>query len=155
MSLLSELRQAVRNLAISPPSQNSNNPGPVTYGGAPTANVIPGEIDEQVTISLDGSGNGTASITPPGSRSAPVWTVSNVFVSVATNTNEATATLYVSRGIKTATAFDARGQTATGSSGDQYSVGFTLRPGDWLSVSWNGGDAGAKATMTIKGTFGS
>jgi hypothetical protein len=150
MTFFQDFRAAVQNLAhptspvgqVSPPAAGSVAP--------PT-----GEVDEQVTITLNGSGNGTAQITPPGPRTAPNWSVTNVFVSVATNTLESTAQLYVSRGIKSATAFDARGQTATGSSGDQYAVGFNLRPGDWLTVVWTGGDAGARATMTIKGTIGS
>lgn len=151
MSFFQDLRSAVTNLAhpTSPVSQVS--PSQQDAGVAPPT----GEVDEQVTITLNGSGNGTAQITPPGPRTAPNWSVTNVFVSVATNTLESTAQLYVSRGIKSATAFDARGQTATGSSGDQYAVGFNLRPGDWLTVVWTGGDAGARATMTIKGTIGS
>lgn len=151
MSFLQDLRDAVTNLAH-PPS-----PGDFQGSAQQSASAAPitGEVDEQVTITLNGSGNGTAQITPPGPRTAPSWSIDNVYISVTTNVLEAQATLYVSRGIKTATAFDSRGQTATGSSGDQYAVGFNLRPGDWLTVIWTGGDPGARATMTIKGTIGS
>jgi hypothetical protein len=80
------------------------------------------------------------------------WDVSNVFVSAATNVNEAQATIYFSRGIQSTSPTDALGQTATGSSGDTYSNAFTARPGDWITVKWSGGDAGAIATMTVKGS---
>ena len=152
MSFFQDLRTAVQNLA-NPPIQPGGQS--ISQGTGQSASAVPGEVDEQVTIKLDSSGNGTAAITPPGPRTAPQWSIENVYVSVVTNVLESQATLYVSRGIKTATAFDARGQTATGSSGDQYSVGFNLRPGDWLTVKWTGGDANALATMTLKGTIGS
>jgi hypothetical protein len=149
MSFLQDLRSAVQNLAHPPSPVGQSFPSPQSASAAP----ITGEVDEQVTITLNGSGNGTAQITPPGPRTAPSWSIENVYVSVATNALEATATLYVSRGIKSATPFDSRGQTATGSSGDTYAVALNLRPGDWLTVIWAGGDPGARATMTLKGTI--
>lgn len=149
MTFLKDLRSAVANLANPPSPVSLGSPSPQNASAAP----ITGEVDEQVTITLNGSGNGTASITPPGPRTAPRWDIQNVYVSAATNVLEAQATIYVSRGIKSTTVFDSRGQTATGSSGDTYAVGFTLRPGDWLTAVWTGGDANAKATMTIKGSI--
>jgi hypothetical protein len=120
-------------------------------------------LSEQVTIVLNGSGNGTAKISPgqpgaPGSgvgagrNSGLVWNVTGIFVGVATNVAEAQAVAYISYGILSQTKGDAQGQTQTGSTGDTCTVNASLRPGDWVSVNWTGGDANALATMRVFGT---
>lgn len=123
----------------------------------------PYPIPDFATVTLDGSGNGTARISPgqaaaPGSgvgagrNSGLTWQVSGVAVKVATNTKEAQASAYVSYGIQSTGQDAFRGQTQTGSTGDTCTLSETLRPGDWITVTWSGGDAGAVATMTVFGS---
>ena len=122
------------------------------------------DLNETATVKLDGSGNGTARISPgqagaPGSgvgagrNSGLRWNVSGVAVSVLTKVAEATASCFISYGIQSATPNDFQGQTQTGSTGDTCTVNATLRPGDWITVTWAGGDAGAMATMRVFGTL--
>lgn len=122
------------------------------------------DLNENVTVTLDGSGNGTARISP-GQAGAPgsgvgasrncglKWNVTGVAVSVATHTAESQAKCFISYGIQSATPLDFQGQTQTGSSGDTCTVGASLRPGDWITVTWTGGDPGALATMRVFGTL--
>jgi hypothetical protein len=121
------------------------------------------DLDESVTTVLNGSGNGTAIISPgqpaaPGSGvgaarySGLAWEVAAVAVSVATNVAEAQASVYVSRGILASGAANFQGQTAQGSTGDTCSLSATLIPGDWITVTWTGGDAGSLATMRVTGS---
>jgi hypothetical protein len=116
--------------------------------------MIQGPLDDSVTITLDGSGNGTAKITVPGTRygGGPTWTVAQVAVKVLTNTLEATAQLYLSRGTSVFTQADFVSQTQLGSTGDTCALNVeAMQPNDWLSVTWTGGDPGQIATMTVKG----
>jgi hypothetical protein len=124
-------------------------------------------LDDSVTVTLDGSGNGVAKWTPgqtasnvadaggasPGRNSGYSANVTGVGVSVLTNVAEAQASCYVSFGIQSATANDFQGQTQTGSTGDTCTVNTgALRPGDWITVKWTGGDANGVATMKLFGT---
>jgi len=122
------------------------------------------DLNENVTVTLDGSGNGTARISPgqpgaPGSgvgasrNSGLKWDVSGVAVSVATKVSESVAKCFISYGIQSATPLDFQGQTQTGSTGDTCTVSASLRPGDWVTVTWTGGDPGALATMRVFGTL--
>lgn len=124
--------------------------------------------DETATVTLDGSGNGTASVSPGspsrgggvgvGRNSGLTWDVVGVAVSVAPLTGQtdpllnASASCYLSYGIQSATPADFQGQTAAGSTGDTDTLTATIRPGDWITVKWKGGDPGAIATMRILGT---
>jgi hypothetical protein len=96
------------------------------------------------SVNLNGSGNGTASAGPqtPGES----WVPANVGVSCATNVLEATAALIVN-----SVQVDA---TFTGSSGDSSdsASSITVYPGQFVSVTWTGGDAGTRATAVISGT---
>jgi hypothetical protein len=123
----------------------------------------PFPIPDFATVILNGSGNGTARISPgqagsPGSgvgagrNSGLTWSVTGVAVKVATNVKEASADAYVSYGIQSTGQEAFRGQTQTGSTGDTCTMNETLRPGDWITVTWANGDAGAIATMTVFGT---
>lgn len=120
-------------------------------------------LNENVQVALNGSGNGTARISPgqpasPGSgvgagrNSGLTWDLSGIAVSVATNVAEAQAQAYVSYGVQSAGPADLQGQTQEGSTGDTCTVTATLRPGDWVTVVWTGGDAGKVATMRVFGT---
>jgi hypothetical protein len=124
-------------------------------------------LNDSVAVTLNGSGNGTARWTPgqstgnvanaggaqPGRNSGYSAAVTGVGVSVATNVAEAQASCYVSFGIQSNGPNDFQGQTQTGSTGDTCTINTgNLRPGDWITVVWKGGDAGAIATMKLFGT---
>lgn len=122
----------------------------------PAANPAIQTVDlyEVVQIKLNGSGNGTASLSPVGPRTGGVrWQVSAVSVRVATNTAEAGAICYVSYGQLNTADISQKGQTSLGSTGDTCGLSITLRPGDYVSVKWTGGDANAIATMILTGTI--
>lgn len=96
---------------------------------------------------LDGNGNGTASAGPlsPGET----WTDLTVSVRVATNTNEATCSVYA--GAAPTPGYFA-GATTWGSTGDSTTNLGIVRVGGSVFAVWKGGDPGAQATMTISGT---
>ena len=135
----------------------------------PTPAIQPYQLtDETATVILDGSGNGTATITPGapspgggvgvGRNSGLTWDVIGVAVNVAPLTghtepvNQARCSVYLSYGIQSATQADFQGSTATGSTGDTDTLTATIRPGDWITAVWTGGDVGAIATMRVLGT---
>lgn len=124
-------------------------------------------LNDSASVTLDGSGNGVARWTPgqsasgvanaggagPGRNSGYSATVTGVAVSVATNVAEAACSVFVSFGIQSTTANDFQGQTQAGSTGDTCTVNTgPLRPGDWVTAKWTGGDAGQLATAKIFGT---
>lgn len=125
--------------------------------------------DEAVTVTLDGSGNGTASWTPgspargggtgTGRNSGLSVAVTGVAVSVAPLAGHAAPVLqarcdvYLSYGILVTDANSFQGTTVTGSTGDTDTVTATIRPGDWITARWTSGDPGAIATMRILGTL--
>lgn len=128
-----------------------------------TTSIPDFDLNESFTVTLNGSGNGTARISPgqpaaPGSgvgasrNSGLLWNLSGIAVSVATNVAEAQAQAYISYGIQSNGPGDLQGQTQEGSTGDTCTVTATLRPGDWVTVSWTGGDAGQVATARVFGT---
>jgi hypothetical protein len=114
--------------------------------------TITADLDENVSVVLNSSGNGTATLSPYGSRySGYSWQPVNLYVSVATAVNQASATAYVSYGVQSATPRDAIGTTAYGSTGDTCGMTQNLKPGDWITVKWTGGDAGSIATLRVTG----
>lgn len=116
-------------------------------------NFVTADLNENAQVILDGSGNGIAKMSPHGTRySGYTWSPINLYVTVSTNAKEAQAIAYVSYGILSSTANDAIGQTSTGSTGDTCGMTQTVKPGDWISVRWTGGDPGAVATMRVTGT---
>ena len=124
----------------------------------------PYPLHESAMVTLNGSGNGTARISPgqpgaPGSgvgasrNSGLLWNVTGVAVSVATTVANANASCFISYGVQSATPGDLQGVTVSGSTGDTCTVNATLRPGDWITVTWTGGDAGKVATMRVFGSL--
>jgi len=118
---------------------------------------------ETRSVTLDGSGNGTARWTPgaPGAPGSGVGAarqggystdVTGVAVKVSTNVLEAGCSVYVSYGIQSANPDNFLGSTFTGSTGDTCSMSEHLVPQDWITAVWTGGDPGAIATMRILGT---
>ena len=106
-------------------------------------------LDTSASVTLDASGNGTASTGP---QVAEYWDGLSVAVSVATAAAEAGCSLYLGSGLS---AGELLGQTATGSSGDTYqeaSGDLLVQLGQKLTAVWKGGDPGALATMSVFGT---
>jgi hypothetical protein len=101
------------------------------------------------TVTLNGSGNGTARVGPLNARET--WHPENVHVSVASNVNEATCAIYVGDAPIQQNFRDA---TFTGSSGDSTDkVGAdTVGPNVKIWAVWSGGDAGAQAVIRVTGT---
>jgi len=120
----------------------------------PAPDTVNADLNESAQVTLDGSGNGTARLTPRGGtrNSGYIWHPNTLFVSCSTNTLEAQAVAYVSYGIQSNAPTDAIGQTLSGSTGDTCGMTQNLRPGDWITVKWTGGDPGAIATMRVTGS---
>lgn len=113
--------------------------GPQPLPGNPlTANVL-----------LDVNGNGNIQIGP--GRVREHWQVTSVGVSVATNKAEAQCSVNV--GTPPANPSNFFGQTATGSTGDTCAVGIDIQTGQFIMVTWTGGDPGELATATVYGTY--
>jgi len=100
---------------------------------------------ESKSATLDSSGNGTVRIGP--SRISETWTVTNL--SVATSTNNKVSRAYVYLGTESPGGL--LGGTENGSR-DQMGPDQVLYTGQFLTVVWRGGDAGATATVTVTGT---
>lgn len=96
---------------------------------------------------LDGSGNGTASVGPlsPGES----WSGVTAAVKVATNASEATCAVYAGAA---ATPCYFAGATTWGSTGDSTTNVPVVKVGGNVFAVWTGGDPGAQATLTVTGT---
>lgn len=105
-------------------------------------------LADTASVTLDGSGNGSVRFGPNHPRQA--WRVNSISVQVATNTKEATAQVYrgnVSPGSRIS-------GTVSGSTGDtDPDLNEHLWPGEYITVSWTGGDANTKATATYSGVI--
>ena len=104
-------------------------------------------LNAKAYTTLDGNGNGTAEIGPLSS--GEIWENLTVAVKVATNANEATCSVYAGAA---ATPGYFAGATTWGSTGDSTTNLGTVRVGGSVFAVWEGGDPGAKATMTVTGT---
>lgn len=99
------------------------------------------------SVTLSGSGGGTAAVGPTITNE--VWTVSVASVSVATNVAEATCKTYA--GSVTAGGFvDGTTWGSTGDSTSSFSA--PVYSGQQVFAVWTGGDAGAVATLVVSGT---
>jgi hypothetical protein len=114
--------------------------GTILGGAGGKASITPGQVAQGASGGVGAS-----------RYSGLTWDVTGIAVSVSTNINEAKASCYVSYGILSQSPADFQGQTDQGSTGDTNSVALTLRPGDWITVIWTGGDVGSIATMRILG----
>lgn len=104
------------------------------------------QLYESVSVTLDGSGNGTVRLGP--SNSFQQWVPSNVACAVSSNTAEPVFVCYNG----TPSNANRIGGTYTGSNDSDSITDVVLYPGSYLTGVWTGGDAGAIATMTIQGT---
>ena len=107
------------------------------------------KLSETRTIKLDGSGNGSISISPQSARE--VWHPENIHVNVSTNVNEAQCKIYVG---DSAIQSNFRDGTFSGSSGDSSDKinADTVKVGSHIFAIFTGGDAGAFASAIVTGT---
>jgi hypothetical protein len=108
------------------------------------------KLDESKSVTLDGTGKGTAKIGPLSARE--IWHPARVHVSANSNpVNEATCTVYTG---DTPTASNFRDETFTGSSGDTTDAvsADIVKCGTFIFAVWAGGDAGVVATMNVTGS---
>lgn len=106
-------------------------------------------LNENGSVTLDGSGNGTLKMVPWGG--AVTWLPSTVSVKASSNTAEAQCRIYI--GPSAADPYFVDG-TLSGSTGDSTDTvnGYQVDThGNALWAVWSGGDAGATATMTVNG----
>lgn len=100
-----------------------------------------------VPVTLDGSGNGTASTGPTGA--GEIWNAGYVVgVQVSTNVSESIARCWAGGGPPAGFL----GATTWGSTGDTNADTPQLSVGQSVTAQWTGGDAGAVAYLTVVGT---
>jgi len=104
-------------------------------------------LSAKAYATLDGSGNGTASVGPqsPGEQ----WAGLTAHVSVATNAAESTCQVYAGAEATPGYFGDA---TTWGSTGDSTGSLNDVRVGGSVFAIWSGGDPGARATLAVTGT---
>lgn len=102
-------------------------------------------LNESSSVVLDGNGNGLVRVGP--SNASQQWVPSNAACSVDSNTKEPVFVLYNGSPSNA----NRIGGTYTGSNDNTDVSGVTLYPGGVLTGVWTGGDAGARATLTVQG----
>lgn len=106
------------------------------------------QLTGSVSIKLDTSGNGIATLGPQITRE--YWELTQASVSVSTIVLEALCTVSLGVG---GTAVQTLDTTRSGSSGDNITFGsVVLDVGATLIAQWTGGDAGSYATLRLYGT---
>lgn len=102
-------------------------------------------LDANATVTLNGSGNGSASVGP---SSAQMWTVSYTTVSTVSQAAPLpTCQIYTGNANSPITLLDS---TFTGN-GDSTDAPATLYPGFYVWAVWTGGNAGDVATVRVQG----
>lgn len=104
-------------------------------------------LNAKAYVTLDGSGNGTAYVGPQSFREQ--WSGLTASVKVATNTSEATCSIYAGAAATQGYFADS---TTWGSTGDSTQNLTTVQVGGNVWAVWTGGDPGAQATLTVTGT---
>jgi len=104
-------------------------------------------LDTSASVTLDGSGNGVASLGPGLPHEH--WQPGSCFVGVATNVLEAACQLFMGSSIQSATQL---GQTSKGSTGATAGLSGDMPAGYRLWAKWTAGDPGQQATMRVTGT---
>lgn len=105
---------------------------------------------ESATVTLNGSGNGTAKVGPLTARE--IWNPENAHVSANQNpTNQAQCYVYVG---DAPVQYNFRDASISGSSGDSTDRinADVLKKGQYVWAVWMNGDANAVAVLTVTGT---
>lgn len=111
---------------------------------------ITAALNENGSVQLDGSGNGTLQMKPRGG--AETWLPSIVSVKCSSNTAEAQCRIYVGPSATDPYFVDGTLSGSTGDSTDRV-AGYSIDThGSTLWAVWTGGDAQAYATMQVNGT---
>lgn len=106
--------------------------------------IIP--LEASATVTLDGSGNGTAIIVPPVVEQ---WTVLNVSIATSTAVKSPQFRLYLGQGANQSEQVDST-YNGSGNISDALN-GRQIPPGLKIVGRWTGGDANAIATMIVRG----
>lgn len=105
-------------------------------------------LNASAQVTLDGSGNGTASVGP--TAQGETWQAGfTASVHASTNVNEAQAKLYCGGGVSPAYFV---GATTWGSTGDSNTDTPQTHTGQVVTAVWAGGDPGATAYLSVNGT---
>lgn len=107
-------------------------------------------LNENASVSLDGSGNGTLKMVPYGG--GLIWLPTVVSVKASSNKNEASCRIYIGPAPDDQWFVDGTLSGSTGDSTDRVSGRQIDTHGNALWAVWEGGDPGASATMTVAGT---
>lgn len=135
-----ETHAATRVMPATPPNAMGNGPWPLS------------SALNSISVTLNGSGGGTASLGPQHVREH--FQVDSASVSVAplpgnsAPLKQASCSIYVGTSVNASTFF---GNSITGSTGDTCSVSTDIQTGQLVFAVWAGGDAGAVATMSLNG----
>jgi hypothetical protein len=104
-------------------------------------------LEANATIQLDGSGNGTATIVPPVVEQ---WHVETLSVTTSTAVKVPTCRTYLGQGTNASDFVDG---TYNGSQNVSDALANRpIPPGMKILAQWLNGDAGALATVTVRGT---
>lgn len=110
-------------------------------------------LNSYAPVTLDSSGNGTAQIGPASLRET--WTVAMVHVKTnqapADIVNEAQCFVYAGPDTSDQYFVDSTSSGSTGDSTDSAGA-CPLAVGEYIWAVWQGGDAGAQATVRVTGT---
>lgn len=107
-------------------------------------------LTENASVTLDASGNATLKMIPyAGSLT---WILATVSVKASSNTNEATCRIYIGPAATDEWFVDGTFSGSTGDSTGRVAGRQVDTHGHALWAVWEGGDAGADATMTVAGT---
>jgi len=107
-------------------------------------------LNEFGTVTLDGSGNGTLRMRPPGG--AETWLPGIVSVKCSSNSSEAQCRIYVGPSATDPYFIDGTQSGSTGDSTDRAGGYQVDSHGNYLWAAWTGGDPHAIATMQVGGT---
>lgn len=105
-------------------------------------------LNEDITVKLDGSGNGTVKLGP--TSGAEKWYPTVTSVKVSTNINEAVAKTYSGDAVKDNNFVDGTFSGSSGDASDRIS-GQEITFGNWVWNVWTGGDSNAVATLVVYG----
>lgn len=109
-------------------------------------------LNENGSVKLDGSGNGTLRMVPFGGQET--WLPSAVSVKTGQSmiTNEAQCRIYVGPSASDQYFVDGTLSGSTGDSTDRVNGMQVDTHGSYLWAVWTGGDAGASGVMVVTGT---